>query len=119
MTQFRRRPKFEEIANLKVKKVPTISRPAAEVWRSFEAGWLKEPLANLQGNAMELQSQANVRNIAKQQAREQGLPVRHIIGEAERERRQPIDIDAQTIPSADGQDHWYGERKEIQLPLQA
>ena len=58
---------------------------------------------------MELQSQANVRNIAKQQAREQGLPVRHIIGEAERERRQPIDIDAPTIPSADGQDHWYGQ----------
>ena len=82
MAQFRRRPKFEEIANLKVKKVPTISRPAAEVWRSFEAGWLKEPLSNLQGIAMELQSQANVRNIAKQQAREQGLPVRHIIGEA-------------------------------------
>ena len=80
---FRRRPTFEEIARLKPKRVSKISRPASEIWRSFEMGWLKEPLANIQGQAMELAAQAAIRNMARQQARAQGLPVKHVIGEAE------------------------------------
>ena len=102
---FRRKPKFEEIARLKPTKVPKISRPAAEVWRSFEMGWLKEPLANVQGYAMELEAHAAIRNLARQQARAQGLPVKHVIGETERARRGPIDIDAETLPAMDGLDH--------------
>ena len=79
-------------------------------------GWLKEPLANIQGQAMELEAQAAIRNMARQQARAQGLPVKHVIGEAERGRRQPIDIDAETMPAPDGLDHWYGEARNPATP---
>ena len=85
-TGFRRRPTFNEIGNLKEKKVPPIRRPAAEIWRSFEMGWLKEPLENLQGRAMELEPHQAIRNMAKTEDRQMGLPVAHVIAQRQEPR---------------------------------
>ena len=65
---------------------------------------------------MEHEALAAIRNMARQQARAQGLPTKHVIGEAQRERRQPIDIDAETMPAPDGLDHWYGEARNPAAP---
>ena len=68
-------------------------------------GWLKEPLSNLQGRAMELQTNMAIRNMARNQARQLNLPVKHVIGETRRSQAQPIDIESHTMPPTDGLEH--------------
>ena len=80
-------------------------------------GWLKEPLANLQGRAMELEAQLAIRNLARNQARQLGLPEKHVIGETQRASQPPIDINSETLPPRDGLDHWHEDSQKTLLAL--